>query len=91
MAGIPPILQQLGKNNIQQMLQPVKQMMNMVRTAQNPQLALNQLATSNPLLKQAMDLTQQYGGDSIKALTETSKQMGIDPNEIMNLMKGHLI
>ena len=87
MAGIPPILQQLGKNNIQQMLQPVKQMMNMVRTAQNPQLVLNQLATSNPLLKQAMDLTQQYGGDSMKALSETAKQMGIDPNEIMNMLK----
>ena len=88
MAGIPLILQQLGKNNMMQMLQPVKQMMNMVRTAQNPQLMLNQLATSNPLLKQAMDLTQQYGGDSMKALEETAKQMGFDPNEIMNMLKG---
>lgn len=49
---------------------------------------LNQLATSNPLLKQAMDLTQQYGGDSMKALSETAKQMGFDPNEIMNMLKG---
>ena len=88
MAGIPPILQQLGKSNMMQMLQPVKQMMNMVRTAQNPQLMLNQLAMKNPLLKQAMDLTQQYGGDSGKALQETAKQMGIDPNEIMNMLKG---
>ena len=64
-------------------------MMNMVQSAQNPQLMLNQLATNNPLLKQAMDLTQQYGGDSIKALNETAKQMGIDPNEIMNMMKGY--
>ena len=88
MAGIPPILQQLGKNNMMQMLQPVKQMMNMVRTAQNPQLMLNQLATNNPLLKQAMDLTQQYGGDSMKALEATAKQMGFDPNEIMNMLKG---
>ena len=88
MAGIPPILQQLGKNNMLQMLQPVKQMMNMVRTAQNPQLMLNQLAMKNPLLKQAMDLTQQYGGDSMKALEETAKQMGFDPNEIMNMLKG---
>ena len=88
MAGIPPILQQLGKSNMMQMLQPVKRMMDMVRTAQNPQLMLNQLATSNPLLKQAMDLTQQYGGDSMKALSETAKQMGFDPNEIMNMLKG---
>ena len=87
MAGIPPILQQLGKNNMMQMLQPVKRMMDMVRSAQNPQLMLNQLASKNQLLKQAMDLTQQYGGDSMKALEETAKQMGIDPNEIMNMMK----
>ena len=87
MAGIPPILQQLGKSNMMQMLQPVKRMMDMVRSAQNPQLMLNQLASKNPLLKQAMDLTQQYGGDSMKALAETAKQMGIDPNEIMNMMK----
>ena len=86
MAGIPPILQQLGKSNMMQMLQPVKQMMNMVRTAQNPQLMLNQLAMKNPLLKQAMDLTQQYGGDSMKALEETAKQMGIDPKEIIGMM-----
>ena len=88
MAGIPPILQQLGKSNMMQMLQPVKRMMDMVRTAQNPQLMLNQLAMKNPLLKQAMDITQQYGGDSGKALQETAKQMGIDPNEIMNMLKG---
>ena len=83
MAGIPPILQQLGRGNIQQMIGPVRQMMNMVRTSQNPQAMLNQLATNNPLLKQALDLTQQYGGDSMMALTETAKQMGIDPNEVM--------
>ena len=87
MAGIPPILQQLGKSNMMQMLKPVKRMMDMVRTAQNPMLALNQLATSNPLLKKAMDLTQQYGGDSMKALEETAKQMGIDPNEIIKMLK----
>ena len=65
MAGIPPILQQLGKNNIMGMIQPVKQMMNMVRTAQNPQLMLNQLAMNNPKLKQVMDIVQQNGGYTI--------------------------
>ena len=88
MAGIPPILQQLGKNKIEQLVQQGKQMMNMVRAAQNPQLMLNQLAMKNPLLKQAMDLTQQYGGDSWKAVDDLASQMGMTREDAMNVMKG---
>ena len=87
MPGIPPILQQLGKSNIMGIMQQVKQIMNMVKSAQDPQAMLNQLASNNPLLKQALDTTQQYGGDSMKALRETAKQMGFDPNEILNMLK----
>ena len=88
MPGIPPILQQLGKSNIMGMIQPIKQMLNMVKTAQDPQAMLNQLAMNNPNMKKAMDTVNQYGGDSMKAFQETAKQMGIDPNEIMNMLKG---
>ena len=88
MTGIPPILQQLGKNNIMGMIQPIRQMMGMIKSAKDPQAMLNQLAMNNPNLKQALDLTQQYGGDSMRAFQETAKQMGIDPNEIMNMLKG---
>ena len=87
MPGIPPILQQLGKNNIIGMIQQGKQIMNMVKAAQDPQVMLNQLASNNPLLKQVLDTTQQYGGDSMKALRETAKQMGFDQNEILNMLK----
>ena len=86
MASIPPILQQLGRNNIQGMIQQVKQMMGMLRTAQNPSAVLNQLAMSNPNMKQVMDTVNQYGGDSMKAFRETAKQMGIDPNEVMKML-----
>ena len=69
------------------MIHQVKQIMNMVKSAQDPQAMLNQFASNNPLLKQALDTTQQYGGDSMKALRETAKQMGFDPNEILNMLK----
>lgn len=88
MAEIPPILQQLGKSNIMQMIQPAKQIMNMVRTAQNPQAMLQQIASNNPNMAKVMEVVQQYGGDSMKAFQETAKQMGIDPNNIMNMLKG---
>lgn len=87
MTGIPPVLQQLGRNNLLQMVQPVKQMMNMVRSAQDPQAMLNQLASTNPNMKQVMDIIQQHGGDPMKALKETAGQMGFNSDDIMNMLK----
>ena len=85
--GMPPILQQLGRNNMAQMIQPVRQMMNMVRTAQNPQLALNQLIMNNPQMKQVMDIVNQYGGDSMAALDAVAKQCGMTADEVLKMIK----
>ena len=59
----------------------------MVNGAQNPQLMLNQLMTSNPQLKQAMDIINQSGGDPKKAFYVLAEQKGVDPNEILNMLK----
>ena len=83
--AIPGILQQIAKSN--PLFQNVRRMMGMVNAAQNPQAVLNQLVTSNPQLKQVMDLVKQYDGSPEKALIATSKEIGIDPNEIMNMLK----
>ena len=83
--AIPGILQQIAKSN--PLFQNVRRMMGMVNASQNPQAVLNQLVTSNPQLKQVMDLVKQYDGSPEKALIATSKEMGIDPNEIMNMLK----
>ena len=85
--AIPQILQQLGKSNLMGMAQPVRQMMNMVRSAQNPQLMLNQLATNNPKLKQVMDIVNQSGGDPQKAFYDTAEKMGVNPQDILNMLK----
>lgn len=62
-------------------------MMDALKTAQNPQAMLNQMVTSNPKLKQVMELVNQYGGDPNKALEEVSKQYGVTPNDIYDLLK----
>lgn len=62
-------------------------MMAMLKSAQNPQLLLNQMMTSNPKLKQVMELVNQYGGDSNKALEEISKQYGVTSQDIYDLLK----
>ena len=85
--AIPAILQQLARNNIQQLIQPAKQMMDMVKASQNPQLMLNQLAMRYPQLKQALDTIQKYGGDPFVALQKEAEARGINPQEIMDMLR----
>ena len=85
--AIPAILQQLSRNNMLQMAQPIRQMMNAVRTAQNPQLMLNQLIMTNPQMKQVMDIVQKHGGDPMTAFRMEAQARGVDPQEIMDMMR----
>ena len=63
----------------------IKQAVQMVKAAQNPQAALSQLITNNPNYTQAMNIINQCGGDVNKALNDTAAKLGLDPNEIMSL------
>ena len=68
-------------------IQPIKQAMNMVQTAANPQLMMNQLMQNNPMYSQIQQLIQQNGGDARQAFYSLANQMGVDPNEIINALK----
>lgn len=83
--GIPSVLLQLAKNN-PKMLQ-IKQMMNMVNGAQNPQMMLNQLLMNHPQMKQVMDIINQHGGDPETAFRTVAEKNGINPEDIINMMK----
>lgn len=83
--AIPSVLMQLAKSN--PMMQQIKQMMTMVNSAQNPQAMLNQMMMSNPHLKQAMDIVNQYGGDPEKAFRTVAEKNGLNPDDILNLLK----
>ena len=85
--AIPAILQQLGRNSMSQLAQPVRNMMNAVRAAQNPQLMLNQLIMNNPQMKQVMDIVQKHGGDPMAAFRAEAEARGVDPEEILNMLK----
>ena len=85
--AIPSILQQLSRNSMSQLAGPVRQMMNMVRAAQNPQAALNQLIMSNPQMKQVMDIVQKHGGDPMAAFRAEAEARGVNPDEIMNMIR----
>ena len=83
---LPQILQQLNRGSLSQVAQPVRQMMNAVRMAQNPQAALNQLIMNNPQMKQVMEIVQRHGGDPMTAFRKEAEARGVDPDEIMGML-----
>lgn len=83
--AIPSVLLQLAKNN--PMMGQIKQMMSAIKMAQNPTAMLNQMVMNNPNLKQVMDIVNQYGGDANKAFVAYAEQNGINPNEIIGMLK----
>lgn len=66
-------------------MQQIKQMINTIKTAQNPQAVMNQLMMNNPQMKQVMDLINQYGGDPEKAFRTVAEKNGLNPQDIMNM------
>ena len=81
---MPQILRQLGGGIPPQ----IRQMISMVRSAGNPQLMLQQLMQTSPQMKQVMEIVQQYGGDANKAFYDLAEKNGINPQEIMDMLKG---
>jgi hypothetical protein len=66
----------------QQMAQ-IKNMMNIVKNAGNPQTMISQLAMSNPQVKEAMDYIEKSGGDGQKAFYALAKEKGVNPEDIL--------
>lgn len=77
------MLQNLNQSRLTQTLSPIKQMMNTIKTAGNPQMMLNQMLAQNPNYKQAMQYIQQNGGDAKSAFYKLANERGIDPNDII--------
>ena len=62
-------------------------MVNMVKSARNPQTMLNQLMQNNPQYRQVTELINQNGGDPRRAFYALAQQKGIDPNEILDMLR----
>ena len=82
--AIPQILQQLGGVTIPPQ---IRQMMQMVRSAGNPQAMIGQLMQNNPQMQQAMELIKASGNDPKRAFYALAEQKGIDPNSILDQLK----
>ena len=82
----------LGNLNAHQMMPgnigQIKQMMQMVRSAGNPQAMVQNMAQNNPQMKQAIDFIKQNGNDPKKAFYALAQQKGVDPDEILRTLQG---
>lgn len=79
-----PMLQMLNTNSN---VSNVKNMMNLLRSSNNPQALLNNMLATNPQMKQVMDYVNQNGGNPQQAFYKMAQEKGVDPNAILNMLK----
>lgn len=68
-----------------QAIQQVKRMMNMFRTASNPQQILIQAAQQNPALSTVMQMCN--GKNPKDVFYEQCQKMGVNPDDIINQLR----
>lgn len=71
---------------IKQAAQSAKRMMGMLSAVKNPQQALLQAAQQNPQLNAIMQLIGNRNPQEV--FYEECQKHGINPNEVMNMLKG---
>ena len=66
-------------------LAPIKNMMQMLNSAQNPQAVLQMLAQKNPQMTQVMQLVG--GRNPQQVFYELCRQKGVNPDDILNQLR----
>ena len=65
----------------------IKTTMNMLKSAKNPELFMQNMISQNPQMKQAMDYVNANGGNAKEAFYKLAQENGIDPEQILNMLK----
>ena len=81
-----PILQLLGQTS--PAMQTINSILQTVRAAADPQEAISQMAQSDPRMQQVMQVVRQNGGDAKSAFYNLARQRGVDPESILNQLRG---
>lgn len=64
-----------------------KNALNMLKSAKNPEMFMQNMISQNPQMKQAMDYVNANGGDAQQAFYALAKEKGIDPEQILSMLK----
>ena len=73
---------QLNKNQLSQ-----NNMINMLKNIKNPQQLIMNMANSNPQVASVLKEVQANGGNAKELFYRKAKEMGIDPNSILNNLR----
>lgn len=65
----------------------LKSAINLMKSAKNPELLMQNMISQNPQVKQAMDYVNANGGNAKEAFYKLAKEKGIDPSAILNALK----
>lgn len=76
--------QPMQQNNVSN-LGPIKNIMQMYKTAQNPQMLLQSLAQQNPQFAQVLNLVN--GKNPQEVFYQMCKARGVNPDDILNQLK----
>ena len=66
-----------------QQLQQIKNMMRMVQTSQNPQMALQNLISQNPDMRNIINMIQNRGLNLQQVAQMMATQKGVDLNQLI--------
>jgi len=78
-----PIFSSFNNSNSNSLLD----MINQVKNAPNPKVAMEQLLMNNSNFQGVMNYINQNGGDAKTAFYNLAAQKGIDPNSILKQLK----
>ena len=70
-----------------QQIAPIKNMMQAVRSAGDPNAMLQQMMQSNPKMQKVQQIVQQYNGDPRAAFYALAQQNGVDPEQILGMLR----
>lgn len=86
-----PMLAQLGAKNLnpqlEQRLKGIKSVISTARSAGNPQAMMQSMIQNDPRYSRVLQMVQQAGGDPQAAFYSLARQMGVDPQQVIDALK----
>ena len=81
------LFQQLNQQSPNLVSPQMTQMINMMKSTNNPQQLLMTMAQNNPKTKQILDFINKSNQSPKDLFYSMAKQKGVDPNQIINMLK----
>ena len=75
------------QNQLSQNLQQIKQAWATIKNLGNPQAMMEHVLKNNPKGAEINRLLQEANGNPEKAFRDKAKEMGVNPDEILDLLK----